>query len=108
MAAVPAVSQDTEFSEDVHQAADEPVAQTVSELVQPVEEKPAVVVLPPQDVISAKPEPPVAEKPAETKPAAPQAEPERPAVKYCTNCGAKLPVQALFCNQCGHKQPPRT
>lgn len=108
VAAVPAVSQDTEFSEDVHQAADEPVAQTVSELVQPVEEKPAVVVLPPQDVISAKPEPPVAEKPAETKPAAPQAEPERPAVKYCTNCGAKLPVQALFCNQCGHKQPPRT
>lgn len=107
VAAVPAVSQDTEASQNVHQAADEPVAQTVSEPVQPVEEKPAAVVLPPQDVISVKPEPPVAEKPAEAKPAAPQAEPKRPAVKYCTNCGAKLPVQALFCNQCGHKQPPR-
>lgn len=24
-------------------------------------------------------------------------------VKYCTNCGASLPVETKFCNQCGAK-----
>jgi len=24
-------------------------------------------------------------------------------VKYCTNCGAQLPIQGNFCNGCGHR-----
>jgi hypothetical protein len=28
-----------------------------------------------------------------------------PGVKFCANCGAKLPAVAQFCNSCGTKQP---
>jgi len=29
---------------------------------------------------------------------------ERPAEKFCLNCGVSLPVHATFCNRCGMKQ----
>ena len=32
-----------------------------------------------------------------------QQHPQNVQVKHCVNCGAQLPVQSKFCNQCGNK-----
>lgn len=41
------------------------------------------------------------------RPVAPEVAPPKPVtnVKYCTKCGASMPVDSIYCPKCAHKQP---
>ena len=58
---------------------------------------------PPMEPVVPEPEEPVGpEEPVQAQFV--PAEPAVPAVKHCVNCGAELPVGAVFCGKCGTKQ----
>jgi ribosomal protein L40E len=40
------------------------------------------------------------------RPKTPEGAPAKPSeVKYCTKCGASMPLDAIYCLKCGQKQP---